>query len=35
MKNDSIFPKVLRLDYDYLVKFILDEPHLGLEPSHC
>lgn len=33
-KNKGIFQKVLGLDYDYLVKFIVDEPHLGLPPSH-
>lgn len=29
-KNRSIFQKALGIDYDYLVKFIVDEPHLGL-----
>lgn len=35
IKNKSNVQKVLGIECDYLVKFIVDEPHLGLEPSHC
>lgn len=33
-KNKNVLLKVLGINCDYLVKFTVDEPHLGLRPSH-
>lgn len=34
IKSKSIFQKILRIDYDYVVQLMTDKPLLGFWPNH-